>query len=95
MQVSHDERGGTSVSYIEAVDVRRPDRVASLLERAMKHRAVGATALNEQSSRSHMVFMLTIAGRHAASGQTVSGECAPSTNDSIGCMPCCSVVALL
>lgn len=42
----------------------------------MKHRAVGATVLNEQSSRSHMVFMLSIAGRHAASGQTVSGACA-------------------
>lgn len=49
-------------------------QVSLLLERAMKHRAVGATALNEQSSRSHMVFMLSIAGRHAASGQTVSGE---------------------
>lgn len=76
MQVSHDERGGTTVSYLEGVDVRRPDRVASLLERAMKHRAVGATALNEQSSRSHLVFMLSIAGRHEASGQTISGETA-------------------
>jgi Kinesin motor domain len=47
--------------------------VASLLERAMRHRAVGATALNEHSSRSHMVFMLSISGRNAASGQTVSG----------------------
>jgi hypothetical protein len=54
---------------------RRPFRVqvASLLERAMKHRAVGATALNEHSSRSHMVFMLSISGRNTASGQTVSG----------------------
>lgn len=48
-------------------------QVASLLERAMKHRAVGATALNEHSSRSHMVFMLSISGRNSASGQTVSG----------------------
>jgi Kinesin motor domain len=48
-------------------------QVAALLERAMKHRAVGATALNEHSSRSHMVFMLSISGRNTASGQTVSG----------------------
>ena len=39
----------------------------------MKQRAVGATALNEHSSRSHMVFMLSIAGRHPASGQTIAG----------------------
>jgi hypothetical protein len=32
-QVSHDDRGGTSVSYIEALDVRRPDKVPSVLQR--------------------------------------------------------------
>lgn len=44
-----------------------------LLERAMRQRAVGATASNEQSSRSHMVFMLHLAGLNEASGQRVSG----------------------
>lgn len=44
-----------------------------LLERAMRQRAVGATASNEQSSRSHMVFMLHLAGHNEASGQRVSG----------------------
>lgn len=75
--MSHDERSGaTTVSHLEAVDVGGPERVASLLERAMRQRAVGATALNEHSSRSHMVFMLAISGTHAASGQSVSGEAA-------------------
>lgn len=75
-QVSHDERSGaTTVSHLEAVDVGAPDRVASLLDKAMRQRAVGATALNEHSSRSHMVFMLSICGSHAASGQSVSGAC--------------------
>lgn len=73
-QVSHDERSGaTTVSHLEAVDVGAPDRVASLLDKAMRQRAVGATALNEHSSRSHMVFMLSISGAHAASGQSVAG----------------------
>lgn len=31
--------------------------------------------LNEQTLRSHLMFMLSIAGRHKASGQTNSGEC--------------------
>lgn len=73
-QVSHDDKGVTSVSFLEGVDVRRPGRVADLLARAMRQRAVGATATNEHSSRSHMVFTLAIAGTNAASGQEVHGE---------------------
>ena len=62
------------MSFLEGVDVRRPGRVADLLARAMRQRAVGATATNEHSSRSHMVFTLAIAGTNAASGQEVHGE---------------------
>ena len=74
MQVSHDDKGCTSVSFLEGVDVRCPGRVADLLARATRQRAVGATALNERSSRSHMAFMLTIAGANPATGQHVQGE---------------------
>lgn len=51
VQVSHDDKGNTSVSYLEYVDVSRPERVKDLLDRAMRQRSVGATAMNEQSSR--------------------------------------------
>lgn len=73
-QVSHDDKGVTSVSFVEGVDVRRPGRVSDLLARAMRQRAVGATASNEHSSRSHMVFTLTISGTNASSGQQITGE---------------------
>jgi kinesin family protein C1 len=72
-QVSRDERGATSVSHLEWADVRRTEGVAALLGRAMRARAVGATALNDASSRSHMVFMLRIEGANAATGQTLRG----------------------
>ena len=72
-QVSHDDKGVTAVSFLEGVDVRRPGRVADLLARAMRQRAVGTTATNEHSSRSHMVFTLAITGTNAASGQEVHG----------------------
>ncbi len=42
-----------------------------LLDRAMRQRSVGATAMNEQSSRSHMVFMLQLRGANELSGQRV------------------------
>ena len=51
MQVSHDDKGNTAVSFLEAVDVSRPARVQALLEGAMRQRAVGATAANAHSSR--------------------------------------------
>ena len=31
LQVSHDDHGGTLVSFIEALDVRRPDKVSAVL----------------------------------------------------------------
>lgn len=62
------------MSFLEGMDVRRPGRVADLLARAMRQRAVGATATNEHSSRSHMVFSLNITGSNAASGQQVHGK---------------------
>lgn len=71
--VSHDDKGSTSVSFLEYVDVSQPERVASLLERAMKQRSVGATSMNEQSSRSHMVFMLAIEGVNEGTGQKARG----------------------
>ena len=107
MQVSHDDKGNTTVSFIEAIDVSQPARVqqvpltvslphlqpvnahhpimwpslrtlcvdVQLLDRAMRQRSVGATAMNEQSSRSHMVFMLQLRGANELSGQRVSGAC--------------------
>lgn len=70
---SEDTGGAASVSYLEWVDVGESGRVASLLKRAMSQRAVGATASNEQSSRSHMVFMLSIEGSNEATGQRMAG----------------------
>ncbi|PSC71436.1 kinesin-3 isoform X2 [Micractinium conductrix] len=71
--IQHDDKGSTTVSYCEHVDVSTPEGVAALLERAMKARSVAATAMNEQSSRSHMVFMLAIEGANATTGQKARG----------------------
>lgn len=74
--ISHEDKdkgGATTVSFLEWVDVNNEDRVGALLQRAMAQRAVGATAANDQSSRSHMVFMLTIEGVNETTGQKMSG----------------------
>lgn len=61
------------VTYLEWVPVQDVNSVDLLLRRATAHRAVGATACNEQSSRSHMVFMLQVHGVNEATGQRSSG----------------------
>ena len=72
--MSHsDKTGCTTVSHLEAVDCREPACVAALLQQAARQRAVGATAANERSSRSHMVFALSVAGLRAADGQQLNG----------------------
>ncbi|CAK0755957.1 hypothetical protein CVIRNUC_002414 [Coccomyxa viridis] len=72
--VSHsDKTGCTTVSYLEAVDCREPACVAALLQQAARQRAVGATAANERSSRSHMVFTLSVCGLRSADGQQLNG----------------------
>ena len=44
-------------------------QVDALLNEAMTKRTVGCTALNEQSSRSHMVFTLKIDGTNSGTGR--------------------------
>lgn len=69
----NDKAGTTSVSWLESVDCKDAGRVRELLAEAAKQRAVGATAANERSSRSHMVFLLSISGTNPATGQHLHG----------------------
>jgi len=71
--ISHDDKGNTSVSHLHWVDVADADKVSFLLNRAMERRAVGATAMNDRSSRSHFVFTLAIEGTNTSAGQKVKG----------------------
>lgn len=47
--------------------------VVAQVPAAPPRRSVGATAMNEQSSRSHMVFILAIEGSNEGTGQKVKG----------------------
>eukprot|EP01025_Chloroclados_australasicus_P067927 TRINITY_DN9423_c0_g1_i1.p1 TRINITY_DN9423_c0_g1~~TRINITY_DN9423_c0_g1_i1.p1 ORF type:complete len:779 (-),score=101.75 TRINITY_DN9423_c0_g1_i1:610-2850(-) len=71
--ITHDANGSTQVSDILVYDVSTPEKVDSLLQRAMVQRAVGETACNEFSSRSHMVFTLKIEGINEGTQQKIRG----------------------
>lgn len=40
-QISHDDKGCTSVTFVESVDCKRPEKVRDLLAKATKMRSVG------------------------------------------------------
>lgn len=71
--VKHDSNGNTSVSDLTLVEVTKWKEVSSLLHRASQSRAIGKTAMNEQSSRSHCVFTLRISGLNESTDQQVHG----------------------
>ncbi|KAH7433745.1 hypothetical protein KP509_07G083600 [Ceratopteris richardii] len=71
--VKHDLNGCTSVSDLTVVEVNKWQEVSALLHQAAQSRAIGKTAINEQSSRSHCVFTLRISGFNEAIDQQVSG----------------------
>lgn len=69
----HNADGTTTVTDLTVVDIISPERVESLLAEAMDKRSVGCTALNEQSSRSHMVFTLKLDGFNTVTEKKVAG----------------------
>ena len=74
--ISHEKSNGeisTSVSFLEWYSVDNSEKLTSLIKKAMVQRSVGATACNEQSSRSHMVFMLVVDGTNEITGQKLHG----------------------
>ncbi|XP_042040086.1 kinesin-like protein KIN-14N [Salvia splendens] len=71
--IKHDANGNTFVSDLTVLDVRSSREVSYLLERAAQSRSVGKTQMNEQSSRSHFVFTLRIAGVNESTHQQVQG----------------------
>eukprot|EP00051_Salpingoeca_urceolata_P013505 m.169638 g.169638 ORF g.169638 m.169638 type:complete len:618 (+) comp17810_c4_seq1:92-1945(+) len=51
---------GVFVQNLSEVEVSSVDEVSQLLQNAIDSRAIGSTNMNEESSRSHLVFMLTL-----------------------------------
>ncbi|KAJ4462712.1 putative Carboxy-terminal kinesin 2 [Paratrimastix pyriformis] len=69
----HHEGDDVTVPDLTAVPVTAVATVFELIGRANAARATAATMCNEQSSRSHSVFILRITGRNAAASQTLHG----------------------
>jgi kinesin family protein C1 len=73
-EIRHDmQKMKTTITDITTVALDSPNKVESILKRAMNNRSVAATKANERSSRSHSVFILTLNGTNSITGETSSG----------------------
>ncbi|GJS22744.1 kinesin-like protein KIN-14C [Tanacetum coccineum] len=70
--IRHAE-GNTYVSDLTIVDVCSIGQVSNLLQKAAHRRSVGRTDMNEESSRSHFVFILRIHGVNESTEKQVQG----------------------
>ena len=73
-EIKHDlQKGKTTITGISTVELDGPNRVNSILARAMSNRSVAATQANERSSRGHSVFILRLTGENNITGEKSEG----------------------
>ncbi|KAK1587412.1 hypothetical protein Q3G72_012556 [Acer saccharum] len=73
LTILHDANRDAYVSGLKIVDVGNIEEISSLLQQATQARFVGTTQMNEQSSRSHLVFIMRISRVNEGTGQQVDG----------------------
>jgi len=72
-EIKHEKNGNTIVTDMTTVMLDSPAKMTNLLKKASQNRAVGATNINERSSRSHSVFTLRLNGKNSITGEVTTG----------------------
>ncbi|KAJ8754251.1 hypothetical protein K2173_002151 [Erythroxylum novogranatense] len=70
---NNSQLNGINVPNASLVQVSSTQDVIDLMKTGQRNRAVGATALNERSSRSHSVLTVHVHGQELVSGSTLRG----------------------
>ncbi|CAI9088149.1 OLC1v1022401C1 [Oldenlandia corymbosa var. corymbosa] len=70
---NNSQLNGLNVPDASLVPVKCTQDVLDLMKIGQKNRAVGATALNERSSRSHSILTVHVRGKDLVSGSTLKG----------------------
>ncbi|WJX48360.1 hypothetical protein P8452_34937 [Trifolium repens] len=68
------QSNGIAVPEASMYPVKSPSDVIKLMDIGLKNRAIGATAMNERSSRSHSVVSIHVRGKEFKSGSTLHGN---------------------
>lgn len=71
--IAQHDAWGTMVTGMSCVEVDSIEKINTLMARAAKQRAVGATDCNANSSRSHSIFALYLKGTNHLAGTEIHG----------------------
>ena len=74
LRVREDKTHGVWIEGATEVYVACPQDVLEVLHQGVSNRAVAATKMNAESSRSHSVFILTVMQKNLKSGGSVNGK---------------------
>jgi kinesin family protein C1 len=74
LEIRHDTATlKTAITGVTVVALDGPEAVEDVLRRADRNRSVAATKANQRSSRSHSVFILSLAGENEITGEKSEG----------------------
>ncbi len=74
LEIRHDTATfKTAIMGVTVVPLDGPEAVEDVLRRADRNRSVAATKANQRSSRSHSVFILSLAGENEITGEKSEG----------------------
>jgi kinesin family protein 5 len=74
LKIRSDKKRGVFIEDITEKYISSPDEVYQLIEIARNCRSIAATNMNERSSRSHMIFILTISQDNTADLSAKTGK---------------------
>jgi len=69
-----DKTGAVQVEHVVEEQCQSAEELAELLERGNRQRTVAATAMNSESSRSHLIFVIKIVRVSMETGQQTRGK---------------------
>ncbi|KAK6159853.1 hypothetical protein DH2020_003234 [Rehmannia glutinosa] len=72
-EIRNNSQNGVNVPNANLVPVTTPSEVLNLMNLGHKNRAVGSTAMNDRSSRSHSCLTVHVQGRDLTSGSILRG----------------------
>ncbi|CAJ0825138.1 11840_t:CDS:2, partial [Entrophospora sp. SA101] len=75
VKITHNiGEGSTRITNVKTVNLESPDYVNQVLRSATKNRTVASTKMNNNSSRSHNIFMIHIKGSNSVTNEKRSGS---------------------
>ncbi|KAK1365715.1 hypothetical protein POM88_041276 [Heracleum sosnowskyi] len=73
LEIRNSSQTGLNVPDASLLHVTKPSDVIDLMNVGQRNRAVGATALNDRSSRSHSCLTVHVQGKDLTSGSVLRG----------------------